>query len=253
MAKKPTKIDEAGSDDAVSVNLTQFLSKKPTFKHFDLWLIGDTPLITHAWSHKAKIEMLQKQVKAPKSGKDARDPNADFVSSLYEIEPGVYGFPAMGVKNCILSAAHKDKGIPRSVVQSALWVNSVMARTHAATPGAICDLPLLRIYGSDPVMREDMVRVGSGMNKTASLAYRGQFSAWAIRLSGKFNASVLNEEALTFMLIEAGASYGIGEWRPERRGTFGMFHVADAEEAEQWDAYAAGKGSLPGALRLAAE
>jgi hypothetical protein len=248
MAKKPTAapIEPAGdSSESVSVNLAQFLSKKPTFKRFELWLIGDTPLITHAWSHKAKLEMLQKQVKAPKSGKEARDPQADFVSSLYEIGDGVYGFPAMGVKNCILSAAHKDKGIPRSVVQSALWIDSTMARTLSATPGAICDLPLLRIYGSQPEMREDMVRVGSGLNKTASLAYRGQFTTWAFRLSGRFNASVLNEEALSFLIIEAGASYGLGEWRPERRGPFGTFRLASAEESALWDAYAAGKGPLP--------
>ena len=245
-AKKKIDVSEViDTTDGAPVNLAQFLSRRPTFKRFDLWLVGETPLITHAWSQKAKLEMLQKQVKATKAGKDARDPHADFVSSLYEIEDGVFGFPAMGVKNAILSSAHKDKGLPRSVVQTALWIDSVMARTQTATPGAMCNMPLLRVYGSEPEMREDMVKVGSGLNKTASLAYRGQFTTWAIRLTGRFNASVMNDEALAYLLIESGATIGLGEWRPERRGPFGTFRLATEVEAQAWEAYAAGDGPLP--------
>jgi len=55
---------------AERVDLSNLLSKKTTFSYFDIWLVGDTPLITHAWSEKAKREMLQKQVKATKPGKE---------------------------------------------------------------------------------------------------------------------------------------------------------------------------------------
>lgn len=230
---------------AEKVNLAAALAKKPLFSSFSVWLVGDTPIITHAWSEKAKREMLQKQVKAPKAGKDARDPQADFVSSLYEMGDGTYGFPATGIKNCILSAAHKDKGIPRSSVMSALWIDAQMIRTRPALAGAICDMPLVRIYGSPPEMREDMVKVGSGLNKTASLAYRAQFLVWAFRISGRFNTAVLNPEQLAFLIQEAGLSYGVGEWRNERKGMFGAFHLADAAEEKAWDAYAAGKGAMP--------
>jgi len=117
-------------------SLSATLTRKAIFKGFSVWVIGDTPLITHAWSEKAKREMLQKQVKAPKAGREARDPQADFVNSLYEMGDGVYGFPATGVKNCILSVAHKDKGIPRTAVMSALWINAEMVRTRPALAGA---------------------------------------------------------------------------------------------------------------------
>jgi len=46
------------------------LSTKARFQPFNIWLVGDTPIITHAWSEKAKREMLQKQVKGPKPGKE---------------------------------------------------------------------------------------------------------------------------------------------------------------------------------------
>lgn len=239
----PQKSKTEPKGDTETVRLA--LSSKPLFKRFTIWLVGDTPLITHAWSEKARREMLQKQVKATKGGKEARDPESDFVNSLYTMGEGGYGFPAMGFKNCVLSAAHKDKGIARSAVMSALWIDADMVRARPALAGAICDMPLLRIYGSPPEMREDMVKVGSGLNKVASLAYRGQFTTWAIRISGRFNASVLTAEALAFLIQEAGMAYGLGEWRNERKGMFGAFHLADFEEEQVWETFAAGSGPLP--------
>lgn len=235
-------------------SLASSLSKKPAFKNFSMWLVGDTPIITHAWSEKARREMLQKQVKATKAGKEARDPESDFVSSLYEMGPDCYGFPATGIKNCILSAAHKDKGIARSAVMSALWINAEMVRTRPALAGAICDMPLIRIFGSKPEMREDMVKIGSGLNKIANLAYRAQFTVWAMRVTGRFNSTVLTPDALAFLIQEAGMSSGLGEWRNERKGLFGAFHLAEAHEETAWDAFAAGKGEMPmPAFAIAAE
>ncbi len=238
-----------------NISLAAALSKAATFKRFSVWLVGDTPIITHAWSEKARREMLQKQVKATKSGKEARDPQQDFVSSLYEMGDGAYGFPAMGIKNCILSSAHKDKGIARTAVMAGLWIDADMVRTRPALAGAVCDMPLIRIWGTDPEMREDMVKIGAGLNKVANLAYRAQFTVWAMRISGKFNATTLTPEALAFLIQESGMSSGLGEWRNERKGMFGAFHLADEAEERAWDAYASGTGELPvpGSYQMAAE
>lgn len=227
------------------VSLSAALSKNVQLKTFSVWLIGDTPLIVHAWSEKARREMLQKQVKATKGGRDVRDPEADYMSSLYEMGDGLYGFPAMGIKNCILSSAHKDKGIARTAVLSALWIDAEMVRTRPALAGAVCDMPLIRIWGDKPAMREDMVKIGAGLNKTATLAYRGQFTQWAMRVSGKFNSTVLTPEALAFLIQQSGTESGLGEWRNERHGVFGAFHLADAAEEKAWDKFTAGKGKQP--------
>lgn len=245
MAKRPAKTTETPSEAGQNVNLGTLLSQKAIFNTFRLWIVGDTPLITHAWSHKAKLEMLQKQVKATKGGKDARDPQADFVSSLYEMGDGTFGFPATGVKNCILSAAHKDKGIARSSVMSALWIDAQMVRVRPALAGAVCDMPLVRIVGGEPEMREDMVKIGSGLNKIANLAYRGQFTVWAMSITGRFNPAVITADALAFLIQESGMASGLGEWRNERKGMFGAFHLATPEEEAGWIAYSKGEGALP--------
>lgn len=242
MEKSSLAEQKAGTE---TVSLAKALSKKTDFKGFTIWLVGDTPLITHAWSEKARREMLQKQTKATKPGKEQRNPQADFVSSLYEIGDGEYGFPVTGIKNAILSVAHKDKGIARSAVQSALWLNAGMVRTRPAHAGAICDMPLVRIYGSKPEMREDMVKIGAGLQKTANLSYRGQFSVWAVRITGRFNSTVITTEALSFLIQEAGLSTGLGEWRNERKGIFGAFHLATEAEEAEWEAFKEGKGPMP--------
>jgi len=232
------------------INLAELLSTEVSYQNFKVWLYGTTPLIVHAWSEKAKREMLAKQVKGTKGGKEARDPHADFVNSLYEMGDGpdgktLYGFPVTGIKNAILSSAHKDKGVPRTVVMGALYLDADLVRVRPALAGAICDMPLVRVYGSDPEMREDMVRIGSGLNKKANLAYRGQFTNWAIRVTGKFNSAVLSPQQLFFLLSEAGTGIGIGEWRNEKKGMFGAFRMADIEEQAAWEKFANGNGPMP--------
>jgi hypothetical protein len=247
---------KAKIETEVKQSLTGLLSKSAAFKTFTVWLVGDTPLITHAWSEKARREMLSKQTKATKAGKEMRDPEADFVSSLYSMGDGEgYGFPAMGVKNSILASAHKDKGIPRTAVMSALWLDADMVRVRPALSGAVCDMPLIKIHGSDPEMREDMVKIGSGLNKIANLSYRGQFTVWAMRISGRINTTTLTPEALAFLLQESGTACGLGEWRNERKGMFGAYHLADVAEEAAWNAFADGKGPLPvpASYKMAAE
>jgi hypothetical protein len=50
-------------------------------------IIGDSPLIVHAWSEKAKRQMLESQTKSTKTkAKEAKNPVDDFIQSLYWLE-----------------------------------------------------------------------------------------------------------------------------------------------------------------------
>lgn len=248
MARTKKVAEEPKEADTITLRVP-----KLKYTHFSIWIVGDTPLITHAWSKKAKDEMFNKQVNLvnTKRGKEPKNPDQEFVDSLYDLGDGTYGFPAMGVKNCILSAAHKDKGIARDMTMRALWINAQMHRVRPAKKEAICDMPLLRIYGDEPVMREDMVKIGSGLNKVAAFAYRGQFSTWGMRITGRFNAHQLNMEAIAFLISECGVAAGLGEWRNERRGMFGAFHLADDIETKAWEKFAAKKGPMPQSVAYA--
>ena len=242
--QKPILTDAELKDNVIS--LRALLAGKTTFKRFSQWIVGDTPLITHSWSEKARLDMLRKQVKAVKAaGRQARDPEEDFRNSLYEIRKDVYAFPTTATKLALMSAAHMDKGISKTAILSNVWLDCAMYKVTPALAGAVCDMPLTRIYGAKPEMREDMVRVGSGLNKTSTLAYRAQFFPWAAKVSGRFNPTQVPPEALAFLFDEAGRACGLCDWRNEKRGVFGAFHMADEQEELEWAAFAKGEGPIP--------
>jgi hypothetical protein len=167
-------------------------------------IVGDSPLITHAWSFKAKQMMLDKQMKRGTQAKEAKDPERDYQDSIYRLDDGGCGFPAVGVK--------------AAAIRGAKALGMVMADTRAAFH---IEGDLLRING-EPRPREDMVRVGMG---TADIRYRAEFVAWSIDLPITYNARTVSVEQIVAMLDAGGFGTGIGEWRPEKDGQFGRFHV----------------------------
>lgn len=167
-------------------------------------VVGDSPLITHAWSQKAKQMMLDKQMKRGTQQKAAKDPEQDYEESIYRLPDGRCGFPAVGIKAAAIRGA-KSLGMVMSDTRAAFHIEG----------------DLLPIEG-EPHPREDMVRVGMG---TADIRYRAEFWPWAVDLPITFNARVVSAEQIVAMLDAGGFGTGIGEWRPEKDGQFGRFHV----------------------------
>jgi hypothetical protein len=178
-------------------------------KRIAFTLVGDSPLIVHAWSEKAKKAMLDKQMKRAQKGREAKDPEADYEACFYRFDSGAYGFPTVGLKAAMVSACR-----------------FVDAKMTVARGAFHIDGDLLELMGT-PRPREDMVRVGSG---TADIRYRPEFPEWRMPVEIKFNADVFSAEQLANLLNVAGFGVGIGEWRPERNGSFGRFHVAQEGE-----------------------
>lgn len=169
-------------------------------------LEGTTSLITHAWSEKAKRQMLDKQMKRATAGKIAKDPEQDFLDSLYPLPGGNgYGFPALAFKAAMVRAG-------------------TLADLKMTVLRLVMHVPdgLVPIEGT-PEPREDMVRVGMG---TADIRYRAEFMPWAVELPVTFNANVISREQIANLLVTAGFSVGVGEWRPERDGNHGMWRLA---------------------------
>ena len=74
-------------------------------------------------------------------------------------------------------------------------------------------------------MREDTVMVG-GMSRVADLRYRGQFDVWEIPLIMQYNKNgKYTREQLLNIINAGGFAVGIGEWRPEKDGQYGMYRL----------------------------
>ena len=163
-------------------------------------VIGTTPLVQHKW-----IEKMRKQIRDKKMGKKVTnrekcDPQQEFIGATYVgKETGKYGVPCDAIKQCLVNAAHKDIGIEKTLVRKSIFIKSQDRDLIEPRDLVLFD------QTDDPIMREDIVRVGAG---SADLRYRPEFQNWSI-----------------ILVIRAGCGVGLQEMRPEKGGDFGRFTV----------------------------
>jgi hypothetical protein len=203
--------------------------KKIEISYLPLTIVGDSPLIVHAWDKKAKREILDKQMKKAKAVKEARNPIADVINSLYwlEGEPkemteesfvaaikngAKFGFRSTAFKEAAVSAGYRAGVIKNKV--------SAYAAFHI-------DGEFVEIAGK-PEPREDMVRL-AGPGGVADIRFRGMFKEWKAMVNIKYCPNLISAEILINLFNLGGFSCGVGEWRVEKGGEFGMFHVQTGE------------------------
>lgn len=217
---------------------TEVLEIRPIqIQKVTLRLVGDTPLIMHAWSEKAKRMMLEAQMgKAKGKKKEAKSPADDFIRSMYwldgmpeyadsaseeekmqafmdAIERGArFGFPVTAFKQAAISAAYRMGWAKDKVsLRGAFFIDGD-------------ENGMIEIHSDAPKMREDMVKVGMG---TADIRYRGEFDNWSADLTVSFNVNGnYSLENIVNIINAGGYICGVGEWRPEKDGQYGQFHVS---------------------------
>jgi hypothetical protein len=176
-----------------------------TIRELTFTVVGDSPLIMHAWSEKAKAMIRDKQQKKAAKGREVRNPEAECKDALHTMPDGSPGFPSVAFKSAAVDACSTLAGITKVVTRMAFHV--------------IGDMVPIK---GDWAMREDMVRVGMG---AADLRYRPEFKEWSADIRIRYNPLVLSAEQIVNLFNLAGFGGGVGEWRPQRDGSNGMFHV----------------------------
>lgn len=212
-------------------------------KVFNLTIVGDSALIVHAWTEKAKKEILDKQMQKASKGKEKKNPIRDYVTSMYWIDDkgrqvappkvndfeseedevkeyariqeivknSTFGFPVSALKACALDSAYQQGIIQKkTTAKGAFHIQGEFAKIEGT-----------------PEIREDMVRVG-GISKTADIRYRGCFNDWKITMQIQYNPTVISASQITNMFNIGGFAGGIGEWRVSKNGEFGRFHIESA-------------------------
>lgn len=215
--------------------------KKP---EINVTLIGDSPLITHRFSEKARKEMRDKQMGKAKGKKDPKDPYQDFRNASYPMDGNFeekdfgkagFGVPVLGFKNAAVTACTSVSGITKVAARQSFFFEgeSVLFQEGPFTHRDF----LTRILTPEPaVVREDIVRISMG---TADLRYRPEYWPWAVNFTIIYNQNTLSEEQIIHLLDVAGFGVGVFEWRPEKNGVYGRFHVAhedERKEVEKWPA-----------------
>ena len=203
---------------AKATQQTQVTIPPMNIQTLEIVLVGDSSLISHAWSDKAKKMMLDKQMKRAQQAKEAKSPEQDYIDSLYwygtkpakptlqDVEKAAFGFPTIAFKAAAVDACSHVDGMTKVIARGSFHI----------------DGDLIRIEGK-PTPREDMVRIAMG---TADIRYRGEFLTWRARLPIKYNANLISPEQIVNLFETAGFGIGVGEHRPQKDGQNGRFHVA---------------------------
>lgn len=173
-------------------------------------IVGDSELIIHAWSEKAKRQMEIAQGGGARPKKEPKNPQEDYEGAFYRLDDGTPAIRSISFKAAAVGASRQVEGLTMTYLRGAFH-----------TVGE-----LVAIEGV-PYMRTDMVRVGMG---TADIRYRPGFPEWAVNLVVRVNSRAITLEQLIHLFNQAGFSSGVGEWRPEKDGLCGMFHVEGVQE-----------------------
>lgn len=265
MAKKKIVTEEEQTlefNELTEKEIKQAENKKGTIEHIVIKkfpihkarvkLVGDSPLLVHAWSEKAKRQMLEAQQDPdPKKGKgkakkhDIREPFADFVNAAYWItdKPNVdglpdaeqhklfeeawengakFGFPVVAFKKAAAMAAWSAGLITTQPFMKRLF------HVHAVDGAHVGSSQELAIIKTDapPEFCEDMVKVGP--SKVADLRYRPAFRDWSTEIEIELlETGTFSIEDIVNAFELGGFMNGVGEWRIEKDGEFGCFHVAE--------------------------
>lgn len=216
-------------------------------------IVGDTPLIVHAWSFKALMELYKFDAGLKK--KLPRNPVAEVAAALYWMDAdrdpfpklpfnlmsngkeeyrklldkyvsyteedfardtagARFGFPVTAIKQAAINAVYRNGMYKNKVsLQGAFFIEgegeNQLVEIKTPTP---------------PVIRQDNVKVGMG---SADLRYRPQFDTWCIDLIVRHNATgKLSLSDVINAISIGGCLNGIGEWRVEKDGQYGLYHVA---------------------------
>lgn len=196
--------------------------------------MDDSPLLMQCFSEKSKTEMLERQMKVAKAGKQARNPVEEFVHSLWWMDPSKkpknptidddtdaivkgheFGIPARLFKQSIVDAGDKKLALPKTMLRGAFYIGGKLVGTDRLVP----------IKGT-PIMDQRHVRLATG---SADLRFRGFFTEWSAVLDIEFDASAISKEQLLALISQAGWRQGICDFRPATcGGDFGRY-VLDTE------------------------
>ena len=214
----------------------------------EVTIIGDSPLLIHAWSSKALGEMFASQSKVSWPKKEKKNPQYDLNGATYWIDaegheldgkPDLalvaegkvtdyiaqdharldrlaamkkprFGWPAKGLKACAIRGA-KALGLVMTDMRGAFFIPREFVEVHG-----------------ERVMDCAMVRVGM---RGTDIRFRPRWDSWWMRFDVEINTRITSADQVLNMLNEGGSGCGLGEDRPEKgAGSNGRFHVGtDAE------------------------
>lgn len=181
---------------------------------FKLKIRGMSNLLMNKFSDEAKKGLLDKQAgKSTERAKRTKERIAKEVENCIHRTPdGKVGFPASGFKKAMVEAA------TGKLLQG---MNGKLAKGSFFIIGN-----LVPIKFKKQIVNEAVGRIGRNI---PMVVFRPEFEDWSAELLIKYNDSQITVQQIVALANLAGFHIGVGDWRPQKSGSYGMFQVETTE------------------------
>lgn len=187
-------------------------------KLVEVMIRGDTSLLQHRFSEDAEAAPSTRKVLVSRG-----TPREEAEKVCYRNGSGFY-HPGAAIGRLLREAGggHKLRGTRKSakyIVPSAVLV---MDDT----------IPLLNGDGKTHIedFETDSRPVVIPSTKGRVMRHRPRFDQWSMKFTIRINESVLPTDFVQTLLTEGGQQIGIGDYRPEKGGPFGVFQIVSWKE-----------------------
>jgi hypothetical protein len=171
---------------------------------------GTASYLQNKFSQKAIEEMLRKHM-GLSNVREKKIPSECVERATIKNAAEVVCIPPTAIKKAMLTASANIKGLKKTQLRSSVFIEG----------GSI------PIKYSQMIPQMDMVRT-SGMGRTPDVRFRPRFEDWSARLIILFSEMIPVQTVVD--LLHRSGNVGIGEWRPEKDGTYGTFVVSRSIE-----------------------
>ena len=181
------------------------------FIQVEVWVEGDTPLL----QNRATEEALMGRTRKNTPGEE-EDPRDIAEKTVYRLPDRAIAIPGSAFMRLLREAggSHKSKGSRKSLK----WL----------VPAAVLvldDLCPLYLHDRRTPIKDfevDTRPVTIPATKGRVIRHRSRFNEWACRVHLRINTSILDEKTVRLLMSEGLAQIGLGDYRPEKGGSFGV-------------------------------
>jgi hypothetical protein len=185
---------------------------------FEMWVEGTTPILLHRATEEALMGETRKNTIA-----EREDPRNIAERAVYRLRDRQLAIPGGAFARMCREAggAHKAKGTRKSL--------------KYIIPAAVIVLddlcPLFMKDRKTPIVdfEVDARPVTIPATKGRVMRYRARCNEWATRATIQINETIIADSIVRQLMTEGGQQIGVGDFRPERGGSFGVFGLT------RWD------------------
>jgi hypothetical protein len=190
------------------------IAQKPLTVHVEIE--GVTALLQHRFSEGSEEPGPNRPV-----NEDRGTPREQAEGVCYRDNEGKLYHPSSAIARLLREAGANHK--QRSNRKSLKWIVPAGVRMAEDT------IPLF-VNGRRAIDFEvDSRPVVIPATKGRIMRHRPRLDVWKAKFDLKINPKVLDEDTVYMLLCEGAEQIGIGDYRPEKGGPFGVFHIVKWE------------------------